>query len=346
MMNEARTFEPFCRCTGLGVDVSKASLAVVGVEGETVWRMEMANIAEAIEALAKSLSEGGYRHKVVCESTGHYHLLLGLIMARHGLDLRIINPLQSSKHQRSRIRKTKTDSLDAYVLATMCETERDLPAAPHLQPTQVLIRLKQGQLHALDKQLQRLTQSVNTYAETYAQLGLESSASTVALQQGIAALKTTKRHLQKELQALFPQGEHHDVDRTKLRAVPGFSPMVAGLVSTAFDRQAKSDRSWVAYAGLDVSIRESGTWRGRGKLTKRGNSFLRKRLYCAAWGAVMNYDEVRHYYDTLKAAGRNHVEALCIIARKLLRIAYTILVKGKEYDPAIAFARPIVDKSL
>jgi transposase len=51
----------------------------------------------------------------------------------------------------------------------------------------------------------------------------------------------------------------------------------------------------------------------------------------------MNYDEVRAYYDTLKAAGRNHIEALCIIARKLLRIAYAVLVKGKEYDANIAF---------
>jgi len=52
----------------------------------------------------------------------------------------------------------------------------------------------------------------------------------------------------------------------------------------------------------------------------------------------MNYAEVRTYYDRLKAAGRNHVEALCIIARKLLRIAYAVLVKGKDYDHTIAFA--------
>ena len=338
-MKKARTFDLFCRCTGIGIDVSKATLEVVGIEADEVWRAEIANTAVAIEALAKTLSAGGYCHKLVCESTGHYHLLLGLIFARYSLDLRIINPLQSSKHQTSRIRKTKTDSIDGYVLATMCETERDLPNAAHLHPTQVLMRLKQGQLHALDKQLQRLTRSVNTYAETYAQLGLVAGASAAALQSVVLELKAAKRQLQKELEELFSQIAKDDSDIDKLRPLPGFSPMVAGLVSTAFDRQAKSDRSWVAYAGLDVSVRQSGTWCGRGKLTKRGNSFLRKRLYCAAWGAVMNYDEVRHYYDTLKAAGRNHVEALCIIARKLLRIAYTILVKGKEYDSNIAFAR-------
>ena len=127
-----------------------------------------------------------------------------------------------------------------------------------------------------------------------------------------------------------------DID--KLRHLPGYSLMVAGLVSTAFDRQAKSDRSWVAYVGLDISVRESGKWRGKGRLTKRGNSFLRKRLIGAAWGAMMNYDEVRDYYLRLKTAGRNHIEALCIIARKLLRIAYVVLVQGKEYDAKIAFA--------
>ena len=73
------------------------------------------------------------------------------------------------------------------------------------------------------------------------------------------------------------------------------------------------------------------------KLTKRGNSYIRKRLYCAAWGANMHYPEVHRYYEKLKAAGRNHVEALCIIARKLLRIAYAVLVKGKTYDAEIAF---------
>jgi len=339
MMKKARTLGQFCKCSGIGIDVSKATLEVVGIAGDKVWRTEIANSESAIASLAKTLQAGGYRHKLVCESTGHYHLLLGLVFARYGLDLRIVNPLQSSKHQKARVRKTKTDSVDGYVLATMCETERDLPEAVHLQPKRVLMRLKQGQLHALDKQLQCMSRSVRSYSETYQQLGLEPGSSQTTLQQVVMDLKAARRALQKELEGMLVKEAKGSDDIDKLRRLPGFSPMVAGLVGTAFNRQAKSERSWVAYAGLDVSVRQSGTWRGRGKLTKRGNSYIRKRLFCAAWGAVMNYDEVRHYYDTLKMAGRNHVEALCIIARKLLRIAYAILVKGKEYDPQIAFAR-------
>lgn len=338
MMKKAPTLERFCRCSGIGIDVSKATLEIVGIEKEQVWRAEIDNAETAIESLAKTLKDGGYRHKIVCESTGHYHLLLGLVFARYGLDLRIINPLQSSKHQKSRIRKTKTDQIDGYVLATMCETERDLPKAANLQSKQVLMRLKQGQLHALDKQLQRMGRSISTYTETYQKLGLEPGSSAQALQQVVKNLKATRRKLQQELESMMVQETVGSDDIDKLRRLPGYSLMVAGLVSTIFSRQVKSDRSWVAYVGLDISVRESGTWRGKGKLTKRGNSFLRKRLIGAAWGAMMNYDEVRKYYLKLKAAGRNHIEALCIIARKLLRIAYVVLVQGKEYDANIAFA--------
>lgn len=338
MMKNAPGLETFSHCSGIGIDVSKATLEVAGIAGSAVWRMTLDNREPAIARLAETLQAGGYAGKILCEATGHYHLLLGLVFARYGLDLRIINPLQSHKHQQARIRKTKTDRVDGYVLATMCETERDLPAAAELDPQHVLIRLKQGQLHALEKQLQRMKRSLSTYTGTYAQLGLEPGASAAALREVVTDLEAARRQLQRELESLLAEHVRDNEELGKLRQLPGYSPLVSGLVGTVFDRRARSEKSWVAYAGLDVSVRESGTWRGRGKLTKRGNSYLRKRLYCAAWGAVMNYAEVRAYYDRLKTAGRNHVEALCIIARKLLRIAYAILVKGKEYDSNIAFA--------
>jgi transposase len=331
------TLNRFCHCSGIGIDVSKASLEVVGIEGEAVWRIEIDNSKVSIETLAKALSRGGYSDKIICESTGHYHLLLGLVFARYGLDLRIINPLQSSKHQKARIRKTKTDQVDGYVLATMCTTERDLPKAAQLQPEQVLMRLKQGQLHALDKQIQQMSRSLATYTETHQQLELAADTSARLLEQVLTDLKAAKHQLQKELETMFTDSAVNAKDIDRVRPLPGFSLMVAGLVSTVFDREVKSDRSWIAFSGLDISVRQSGTWKGKGRLTKRGNSYIRKRLYCAAWGATMNYEEVRRYYDRLKAAGRNHVEALCIIARKLLRIAYAILVKGKTYDAKIAF---------
>ena len=59
MMKKARALKVFCDCTGIGIDVSKATLEVVGLAGEEVWRAEIANTESAIERLAKTLKAGG-----------------------------------------------------------------------------------------------------------------------------------------------------------------------------------------------------------------------------------------------------------------------------------------------
>lgn len=71
MMKNAPGFDQFCSCNGIGIDVSKATLEVAGIDGENAWRTEIDNREADIESLAQALSDGGYRGKIICESTGH-----------------------------------------------------------------------------------------------------------------------------------------------------------------------------------------------------------------------------------------------------------------------------------
>ena len=194
-----------------------------------------------------------------------------------------------------------------------------------------------GQIAAIEKQLQKMQQSLAQYEETYQELGLPLSDLQHRLRAHYTELKKLHRQLAKELENLLAQSQPEDDSYTRLCTLPGYSNIVSGLVGQ-FDRDVKGAHSWTAYVGLDVSVRESGTWKGHGKLTKRGNAYIRKRLYQSAWGACLNYDYVRAYYDRLKEQGRRHVEAVCMIARKLLRIAYHVVVNKVPFDPKIAFA--------
>lgn len=149
-------------------------------------------------------------------------------------------------------------------------------------------------MQSLDKQIQRISLSLATYSQTYQKLDLEPGESMQLIERALTQLKSAKRQLQSELESAYlDSAQQEEVDR--LQALPGYSSLVATMVASVFDRNVKSDRSRIAFSGMDISIRESGTWKGRGKLTKRGNSYFRKRLYSAAWGAVMNYPEVRRY---------------------------------------------------
>jgi transposase len=335
-MKNASSEKVFKDCLGIGIDVSKADLAVVGMTPSESYFKSVSNDMKAIKAFMQRLHKSGYQGKLICESTGHYHLKLALVCHEIGLELIVLNPLQSSKHSKAKIRKTKTDPQDAYMLSTMCITEPDLPQTAQLTIPKVLIRLKMGQLASIERHLQQLQQSLAQYEETYKGLDLELSSYQQALRDHCNSLKRLRKQMEKELEGLLSQAVVDDESLDDLYSLPGFSKIVAGLVGT-FDRQVKGAQSWTAYVGLDVSVRQSGTWKGRGRITKRGNAYMRKRLFQAAWGACLNYDYVRAYYDRLKVKGRKHVEAVCIIARKLLQIAYHIVVNKVPFDPKIAF---------
>ena len=336
-MKNASSEKVFKTCLGIGIDVSKAELAAVGITSNEAYFKRVSNEMKAIEVFIKGLHQSGYRGKVVCESTGHYHLKLALVCHELGIELIVLNPLQSSKHSKANIRKTKTDPQDALMLATMCITEPNLPQPAQLTLPKVLIRLKMGQLASIEKHLQQFKQSLAQYEETYAGLGMTLSDCQQALRAHCSSLKRVRKQLEQELEVLLSQALADDECLADLRNIPGFSNVVAGLVGI-LDRQVKGADSWTAYVGFDVSVRQSGTWKGRGRLTKRGNAYMRKRLFQAAWGACLNYDYVRAYYDQLKAQGRKHAEAVCIIARKLLRIAYCVVVNKVQFDPKIAFS--------
>jgi transposase len=336
-MRKASTVKIFKDCLGIGIDVSKVELVVVGLTTGEPYIKRVTNQLTSIKAFVRALNKAGYGNKIICESTGHYHLKLALACHELGMEIIVLNPLQSSKHSKAKVRKTKTDAEDGLMLATMCLTEPNLPKPMRLTTSKALIQLKMGQLASIEKQLQKSQSSLNQYEETYAELGLELSELQISLRAHHRSLKRLQGQLVRELEGLLVEGMADRGSYTRLCSLPGYSNVVSGLVGQ-LDRQVKGANSWVAYAGLDISVRESGTWKGRGKLTKRGNAYLRKRLFQAAWGACMNYDYVRAYYDTLKAQGRNHTEAICMISRKLLKIAYHVVVNEKEYDAKIAFA--------
>ena len=88
--------------------------------------------------------------------------------------------------------------------------------------------------------------------------------------------------------------------------------------------------AFIAFLGLDVRVRESGKFRGRRKLTKRGESELRRLLYCAAQPA-RSYWLFERYYQSQLNKGLSKTAAKVILSRKLARIAYTLMTNQESF---------------
>lgn len=320
----------------IGIDVAKSTLSVCilsqnGRENALTIRNTEADINSRLLPRINQCSA-----KVVMESTGHYHWLASILLSGAGADVRVVNPILAKQYTSSNIRKVKTDPQDAKGLARMALVADNLPESFHLTEKSLYLRKKLSTLASLSKHLQALHATLSSFEEAQEILGKKDgdTPSIALIRESAKQMKQSMQKLERECIQEAKQSETMKVETEKLESIPGVSEFCSILSLHWFHlREGATAKSWIAYAGLDISSRESGTWKGACRLTKRGNAFLRKRLYSAAWGAVMNNSDFKEYYDKLREdEGRAHVEALTIISRKIVRIMFSVLQSGTVYD--------------
>lgn len=315
-----------------GIDVSSEDLHMfLRREDESgVYRI-FANTNAGIKKMVCFLQkhEFSQEKRIVLESTGRYHALCAYMLSEENYHVCVINPMITKKYNSGAIRKTKTDKMDAKILAEVAEKEKGLKRFSETKED-LLLRQKISLVKSLEKTLQKITSSLQNYQSAIQKFDTDLSPAEQLLQQQINEIKKQKEKLEREIiNHVFSTVEQEQQER--VLSIPGVSPYLAALILSFFSTNlGQNSSAWVSYCGMDISANESGKYKGKSKLSKRGNRYLRKRLYSGAWGAVMNYEIFRKYYDVLRNHGRLHKEALNIIARKILRTAHSLL-KNKSH---------------
>jgi len=89
-------------------------------------------------------------------------------------------------------------------------------------------------------------------------------------------------------------------------------------------------------AGYAIVANDSGKHNGESRISYRGRKRLRYVLYEAAISLIgknEEFREIHEYYQTRKENPLKKMQSVVAVACKALRIFYTILTKGVEYDP-------------
>jgi len=94
----------------------------------------------------------------------------------------------------------------------------------------------------------------------------------------------------------------------------------------------KSAKQLAAYIGIDPSIKQSGSSVNvKGKISKKGNSFLRRTIWQIA-AAVIRYDgKFREYFLKKKKKKKKYKQSIIAVANKLLRTLFALLTNKKEF---------------
>lgn len=216
----------------------------------------------------------------------------------------------------------KTDRTDAQVIARYL-AEHHTRLRPYCPPTAV-----QAEIDRLLEQRWNATTKRVAMCQSLA----ESPAITEQIADLDRAFQALFNAIDARIQALISADTDLSRTQTLLQSIVGVGAQSSALLANLRGRVPFSHAdALVAYSGLDPQPHDSGRSRGRRRLSKRGAPALRRQMYLVAMAASRS-KAFRSTYQQLKEKGFKTTEALVILARKLLRVAYPVFKSGRPFD--------------
>ena len=135
-----------------------------------------------------------------------------------------------------------------------------------------------------------------------------------------------------ELVKQIPMAEKlMEIKGVGIKTVSGFLAEVGDITRFSSPKELQK------LAGLALVENSSGKHKGQTTISRRGRKRLRYLLFEVAMSLVGKNSEfgaLHHYYTTRKVNPLKKMQSLMAVAAKLIRVFYSMLTKGVEYDPA------------
>lgn len=320
----------------VGIDIAAASITAAWQTPsgwqQATYEQRRADYGRLVHQLTRSAAPE--QTLVVMEVTGTYWLELAWCLYEAGFVVSVIPPSQARLFARLEMQLTKTDAIDASLLARFA---RQRTPAPWTPPPAIWDQLQQ-RLRQREDLIAIKTQEAN---RLHALRRNPRAEPTVLdrLERHLAFLQTEIDLLTQELTALLTADHAWAAAARHLLTIPGVRVMVAAwiLVATHCFAQCDTPEQAAALAGVVPHRQESGSSRrGFRPVGRTGHASLRSALYMASLSAARSNPCIHPFYDRLRARGKSTKVAHVAAARKLMHIAWAVVVKDRDFDPSFA----------
>lgn len=319
-----------------GIDVSARELSVAVLAGAA--KPELTTFEQTPEGhrkLATHLRARGVE-RVVLEATGIYYLDAALALHEAGLRLSVINPRAAHHFAKALLETSKTDRIDAAILA---QYARRMEPKSWLPPKFDWLAVRD-----LGRRINQLTASKTAAKNRRHALKSKSMTDPVLLadvEDEIQTLEARIERLAKAARARIGNDASLKVLHDLLLGATGIGKTSAlSLLSELclLDREftgAQISR----YAGLDVRLAESGSSvHGKTRISKAGNAYLRGALHMPSLTLIKHDPIARAHYEQLVARGKKKMQALCAVQRKFLTGLWACIKTETAFDSSKLFA--------
>jgi transposase len=233
-------------------------------------------------------------------------------------------------YAQSELSRTKTDKKDACVIARFCEAlkpDRWVPPAREIRELKALARRLEVLQAMLQQEENRVAVSDNILLSE-----IQGHITDLKLR-----IKQTKQAIDDHIDN-YPKLRKQ---RELLESIPGVGPTTSAMLISAFSNieDFSSAKKMAAFCGLTPKQRQSGSSiKGRAKLSKIGNSQLRKSLFFPAIVAMQYNPIIINLKKRLLKAGKCKMLIVGAAMRKLVHIIYGVLKNKTPFNENLSAA--------
>ena len=324
----------------LGIDVAQKELVVcLGRVYDVDWVQELyghrtfPNTDKGFAARilwVKKLTMENIPVRYVMEATGVYHEALAYFLEGKGHDVSVVLPNKISNYFRTLDVKTITDKTASEAIARF-GLERKLDNWQ--RPREIFRELKQL-TRERDQIVENRTVSKNQLHAEETQ-AFPNKKSVARVKARIKLLNKQEVEIKAEIAVLVKGEKEVAISVAIICSIPGVGLLTAVtvLAETNGFELIRSKRQLTSYAGLDVQEKQSGTSvKGKSKISKKGNRYLRKAMHMPALSAIRNEERFKAIFVRLVSKHGVKMKAAVAVQRKLLEMIYTLYKTNKPYD--------------
>lgn len=318
----------------IGIDVSKQDFDVFYKKGGQSNSLKFNNELKGFKKLCKHLDPGDV---LVMEASGAYYLKLATYLFEQGFSVSVVNPLKIRRYCQALFARAKTDKKDAELICKYGEQFKPALWKPDCSEIAELRQLYSS-CELLEKQIVQLGLHLSAMITT----GTIAKVQRQTLEEQIAFSQQQKEKLELRIKQI---AKENYIDQIKLLcSIGGIGPKTAIyliVVSNNF-KNFEHYKQFTAYVGLSPRVYQSGTSvRGKGRICKLGNSYVRKLLFMCSKSAARCNPKCIEMEVRLKEKGKAYKVRRIAVANKLIKQVFAVVNTqtpfDKNYVPKVCF---------
>lgn len=324
----------------VGIDCGQEELVVsltqLLSDGDTrrVGTVSFPNSNAGFEKLLRwnyKLSAPGIKSRYVVEATGIYHERLAYYLFGKEQDVFVVLPNKISSYAKTFASKQQDDYQASKVIAEFgCLKKLEVWEPP--SPIYLILK----QLCRERNQLQEENTIIANQLHAEKRQAYPAEGSVKRMKARINLIVKQIAEIEQEINDVINGNQELKEKIENICTIPGVGAqtVITIIAETNGFHLFRNYKQLVSYAGYDVVKKKSGTSvKGKARISKKGNSHIRKALYFPAISAVKCNEPAKQLYTRIMEKQGIKMKGYVAVQRKLLVLIYTLWEKNERYTP-------------